>query len=296
MPQRPRHAQPRSPAPPQPLHPPRARLHISVHGRRDGQHPVGLLRGPRRWRGTSGVPRGTYLQTLLPSGSSSWAELCTHSHSWRQRMGRALPIPAGHQGPCPGGSPAPHWCPSVPSVPSLLWCGLFLPPALGFFLRKRGRRCPDPDVRGAAGRGSRECCCTGYFWPWLPPYHQKGESRGWAQPHRGVGTCLDISPHSPCAILHRPQSCFSQCPPNPNEASSATPWQGLRGGISTSPMATQPDLCWPLKGCWPLSHLATSPGALCQQMHRKHLFPTQGRLSWGGSGLEAQCSPWPCRN
>lgn len=48
-----------------------------------------------------------------------------------------------------------------------------------------------------------------------------------------------------------------------------------------SPMATQPDLCWPLKSCWPLSHLAMSPGALCQQMHRKHLFPTQGQLSQG---------------
>lgn len=46
-------------------------------------------------------------------------------------------------------------------------------------------------------------------------------------------------------------------------------------------MATQPDLCWPLRSCWPLSHLAVSPGALCQQMYRKHLFPTQGWLSRG---------------
>lgn len=59
-------------------------------------------------------------------------------------------------------------------------------------------------------------------------------------------------------------------------------------------MATQPDLCWPWKSCWPLSHLAASPGALCQQMYRKHLFPTQGWLSQGG--LWVGSSPWPCRN
>ena len=131
----------------------------SVEGQMDDDL-LGLLRGPRSWRGTSGDPRGTYLQTFLPSGSSSWAELCTHSHSWRQRMGRALPIPAGHEGSSPGGSPAPRQRPSVLSLPQ---CGLFLPPALGFFLRKRGRRRPDPDVRGAVGRGRQGMLPHGLF-------------------------------------------------------------------------------------------------------------------------------------
>lgn len=81
-------------------------------------------------------------------------------------MGRALPIPAGHEGPGPSGSPAPRRRPSVPSVCpvlSLPWCSLFLSPTLGFFLRKRGRRRPDPDVRGAAGSGRQGMPPHGLF-------------------------------------------------------------------------------------------------------------------------------------
>lgn len=121
--------------------------------------PGAVERSQELERHKQGPPRGTYLQTFLPSGSSSWAELCTHSHSWRQRMGRALPIPA--QVPAAPQSRAGVRL-SRP-VPSLLWCGLFLPPALGFFLRKRGRRHPDPDVRGAAGKGRQGMLPRGLF-------------------------------------------------------------------------------------------------------------------------------------
>lgn len=52
---------------------------LSMEGQLDN-NPLGLLRGPMRWRSRSRDPHGTYLQTFLPSGSSSCAELCTHSH------------------------------------------------------------------------------------------------------------------------------------------------------------------------------------------------------------------------
>lgn len=153
-------------------------------------------------------------------------------------LGRALhpqPQLQAEDGPGslhPSWAPGPQswWLPSptlvslCPSVPSHPWCGLFLPPALGFFLRKCGRRRPDPDVRGAAGRGSRECCCQGYFWPWLPPCHRKGHP-GAQHSHTGAATCLDISPvspHSPCTST-APQTASGNIPPNTNKASSATP-------------------------------------------------------------------------
>lgn len=137
-------------------------------------------------------------------------------------MGRALSIPAGHQGPSPGGSPAPRWCPSVPSHP---WCSLFLPPALGFFLRKRGRRRPIQTSGVRQGQEQGMLLLPGLFLALAATLPQKGAPKGSTQPHRGWHL-LNISPgspHSPWATLHHPQSCFSQHPPNPNRASSATP-------------------------------------------------------------------------
>ena len=89
----------------------------------------------------------------------------------------------------------------------------------------------------------------------------------------------EVSTASPCPDPHEPPY------------SAANPGQGLKGGVPTSPTGTQRAPRWLLNHCWPLSHLTVSPGALCQQMHRKHLFPTQGQLSQGGPDWKHTAPP-----
>lgn len=147
-----------------PQHRPSLRTHtkpgcrsLSTEGRTDDD-PLGLLRGPRRWRARVGTPvaptcrrscrRGRAPgQSSAPTATAGGREWAGHSPS---RRGTRAQVPA---------APQPHAGVRLSRL-SLLRCSLFLPPALGFFLRKRGRRRPDPDVRGAAGRGRQG----------MPPY------------------------------------------------------------------------------------------------------------------------------
>lgn len=136
-------------------------------------------------------------------------------------LGRALhPQPQleaedGPGAPHPGGARGPKSrrllspvlvsvCPVRP-VLSLLWCSLFLPPALGFFLRKRGRRRPDTDVRGAAERGEAgNALARAIFGPY---YHLSSRNGcpGAQRSHAGACACLNISPAViPLALRHLP--------------------------------------------------------------------------------------------
>lgn len=144
-------------------------------------------RSCRRGRapGQSSAPTAT-------AGGRGWAG---RSPSWR---GMRAQVPAAPQ-PCAGVRL------SRPSVPSLPWCGLFLPPALGFFLRKRGRRRPDPDVRGVAGRGEAGNAAA---WAIFGPCCHPGSRNGWSEAqhgHAGVGTHLNISAAViPLSLCHPP--------------------------------------------------------------------------------------------
>lgn len=82
----------------------------------------------------------------------------------------------------------PSFCPSCPvPLPRL---GLFLLPALGFFLRKRGRRRPDPTSGGAQGRKELGMPLGGLF---LAFAAKKTGGRGLSTP-RGEGHPPSISP------------------------------------------------------------------------------------------------------
>jgi len=206
----------------------------SMEGQMDDD-PLEQPRSPRRWRGMRGDPRGTYLQTFLPSGSSSWAELCTHSHSWRQRMGRALPIPAGHKGPSPCSSPDPRRRPSVPSVCPVPPVARPLPPSsLGFLPEEMWEEAPRSRRQGCGGEGEAgNATARAIFGPWCHP-GSSNRRPGARRSHAGAGAWLHISP----AAVPLPL----RCPPSPPELF-----------FPTSPQPTSGVRCLPL--LWPpVSH------------------------------------------
>lgn len=109
-------------------------------------------------------------------------------------------------------APQPHAgvplsvCPVPPVVRPLP------PSSLGFLPEETREEAPDPDVRGAAGRGSRERCARAIFGPWLPPCHRKGHP-GAQHGHTGAGTCLNISAVSPHSPSIAPQTALANVPP-----------------------------------------------------------------------------------
>lgn len=158
-----------------------------------------------------GTPRAPTCRRSCPQGRAPGQSSAPTATAGGRGWARHSPFQLGTRAPVLV-APSPTLVSLCPSVPSHPWCGLFLPPALGFFLRKRGRRRPDPDVRGVVGRGSRECCCPGYFWPWLPPCLRKGHP-GAQQSHTGAGTRLNISPVSPHSPSIAPQTALAKVPP-----------------------------------------------------------------------------------
>lgn len=129
-------------------------------------------------------------------------------------MGRALPIPAGHEGPSPSGSPAPRWRPSVPSVPPAVQP---LPPAsLGFLPEETREEAPRSRRQGCGGEGEAgNATARAIFGPCCQPSSRNGRP-GARCSHAWPGARLNISPaviSLPCATLHCSQSCFSQRPP-----------------------------------------------------------------------------------
>lgn len=190
-------------------------------------------------------------------------------------------------------APQPHagvplsFCPVPPVVRPLP------PSSLGFLPEEMREEAPRSRRQGCSREGEQGMLLPGLFLALAAALPQKGAPRGSTQPHRGCHLPGHLTCVTPLPLhLHRPPKLLQatspqhkqgiQCHP-PASTPMSHPMAGLKGGVPMSPMATQPDLCRPLKGCWPLSHLAMSPGALCQQMHRKHLFPTQGQLSQGGA-------------
>lgn len=208
-------------------------------------------------------------------------------------LGRALhpqPQPQAQQRPgarhrARAVSVRPSFCPSRPvPLPRL---GLFLLPALGFFLRKRGRRRPDPTSGGAQGRKELGMPPGGDIFGFRC---QKNGRPGTQHPPRGRAP----TQHLPFTCSIAPQGCFRPCPPphlrHPSAPSppAVPPW-----GPHIPPGHTAgPTLPFePAGGQGPRPPLATvpppaSPGALCQQMYRKHLFPTQAWPARGG-GIHA---------
>lgn len=183
-------------------------------------------------------------------------------------------------------------------------------PNLGFLPEETGEEAPRSRRQGCGREGEAGNATTwAIFGPFCHPGSRNGHpggrrshSRGWCLPEHLTCGCpappvqSSITPKAVLAnISPQPMSSIRRLPcPNPCDLphSTANPWQGLRSRVPTSPMGTQCAPGWPLNHCWLLSHLVTSPGALCQQMHRKHLFPTQGELSrGGGAGLEVCCCP-----
>lgn len=110
--------------------------------------------------------------------------------------GPGAPHPSGARGPeslwLPSPTP-PSVCPVCP-VLSLPRCSLFLSPTLDFFLRKRGRRRPDPDVRGVAGRGRQGMPPHGLFLVLSATLAAEMGTQGVGTATAGAGACLSISP------------------------------------------------------------------------------------------------------
>lgn len=287
-----------------PQHRPSLRTHTMpgcrspfTEGRTDGD-PLGLPRGPRRWRARAGTPvaptcRRSCRQGRAP-GQSSAPTATAGGREWAgrspSRRGTRAQVPAAPQ-PHAGVRLSRLSRPVPPAVRPL-------PPAsLGFLPEETREEAPRSRRQGCGGEGEAgNATARAIFGPCCQPSSRNGRPGAWRS-HAWAGACLNISPavvSLPCAILHCSQSWFSQRPPrthtrqplpsscpDPREPphGAADPWQGPRSGIPTSPTGTRRAPCWP-SSCWLLSHLAISPGALCQQMHRKHLFPTQGRRGW----------------
>lgn len=270
-------------------------------------NPLGLLRAPRRWH-RWGPP--WHSPADVPALRVELLGRALHPQPQLQAEdGPGALHPSRAPGPPSWWLPSPtlvSFCPVCPVPPA----GRPLPPSsLGFLPEETREEAPDPGVRGAAGRGSRECCCPGYFWPWLPPCHGKGHP-GAQHSHTGAGTCLNISPvapHSPCAILYHPQNCFSQCSPNPNKHPVPPP--------ASTPMSHPMALPAPGRGseegspCPPWQHSLTYAGlgraaghcptspvprsfvsADAQETPFSYPRPAQP------GGLRAGSTPWPRRN